>query len=507
MGMEMKLNLKMAQKLVMTPMLQQAIKLLPLARLELAQLVQQEIIENPVLEEVLDDIDDENLDELPDSDLEDPDAESSEGETDTEEHIPEEEPLDLNSDSSSELPDSTNDAGNETNVLDQEIDWDNYIQSNLDHGSSVDNFVEKPSIEATYKTDPSLVDHLFWQLNLAVDSETDKFIGSCIIWNIQNDGYLNLDWQELVSICNAPEEDVARVLSVIQGFEPTGVAARSLKECLLLQAKVDTPDDPLVETLIQDYLERLEERNYPKIASELKIGITQLLETIEKIREFSPKPGNQFSSDNIDYVVPDITVVKTEDGYDLALNDEGVPNIRINPYYHSLLKSTSESQTKEYLENKYRSAMWLIKSIDQRRQTIYKVGKSIVKQQTEFLDHGLSYLKPMVLKDVARDIEMHESTVSRITTNKFIDTPQGIFELKFFFHSGIKSFIGSDMSSIRVKNMIKEVIQNEDPAKPFTDDEMVKELMRKNAKIARRTVTKYRKELNIPPASKRKKLY
>jgi RNA polymerase sigma-54 factor len=228
---------------------------------------------------------------------------------------------------------------------------------------------------------------------------------------------------------------------------------------------------------------------------------------LEIIKSFCPKPGLLFSSEGVDYVVPDLVVVKTDEGYDVVLNDEGVPNLKINSYYQNLLKTTKEGQTKEYLEDKYRSALWLIKSIDQRRQTIYKVGKSIIKLQKSFLDDGLSYLQPMVLKDVARDIEMHESTVSRITTNKYIDTPQGIFELKFFFHSGIKSYMGNSMSSIRVKNMIKEIINEEDGGSPLTDDQMVQALMIKNAKIARRTITKYRKELNIPPASKRKKLF
>ena len=204
-------------------------------------------------------------------------------------------------------------------------------------------------------------------------------------------------------------------------------------------------------------------------------------------------------------MVPDIVIVKREGQYDLMLNDDGIPQIKINPFYQNLLKKTKENKTKEFLGDKYRSALWLIKSIDQRRQTIYKVGKSIIKLQTEFMDKGHTYLKPMVLRDVARDIEMHESTVSRITTNKYMDTPQGIFELKFFFHSGIKTYMGNNnLSSIRVKNMIREVIDLENKKKPLTDDEMVEALMHKNAKIARRTITKYRKELNIPPASKRK---
>ncbi|MEE8269146.1 MAG: RNA polymerase factor sigma-54, partial [Nitrospinaceae bacterium] len=389
-----------------------------------------------------------------------------------------------------------------------EQDWDNYIQDNLSQGSSADNYTERPSIEATYKKEATLADHLMWQLNLSVNEDLDKFIGSIIIGNIQNDGYCIAELGEIAEISQSSEENVLRVLKIIQTFEPNGVGARTLKECLLTQAKVLLERLPLVETLIENYLERLNERYYQKIASELKITVEEIIAAVNTIKTFDPKPGLQFSSEGIDYVIPDLVVVKTNTGYDVVLNDDGLPNIKISPYYHHLLKNTSEPKTKEYLKKKHQAAEFLIKSIDKRRETIYKVGKSIIKLQVEFLDHGLSHLKPMVLKDVARDIEMHESTVSRITTNKYIDTPQGIFELKFFFHSGIKSFIGNnDMSSIRVKNMIQEIIKSEDPMNPLTDDEMVEALVKRNAKIARRTVTKYRKELSILPASKRKKIY
>jgi RNA polymerase sigma-54 factor len=478
MAMELRLNMKLSQKLVMTPMLQQAIKLLPLARMELAQLVRQEITENPVLEEIQEE------------------EEDFKSESESEEKSPQ-----------SESTENFDEPISDSSPADPEVDWESFFQNNIDRGSSIESYSEMPPIEATYKKDPSLIDHLQWQLDLTANSELDNFIGQCIIGNIQNDGYLCADLGEIAEIAQVSEDEVHRVLKIIQGFEPTGVGARGLKECLMIQAQALPERNPLMETLIDSYLERLEERNFHKIASELKINVEKILETVKLIREFSPKPGSCYSSEGIDYVTPDLTVVKTEEGYDIALNDEGVPRLRINPFYQNLLNRTNEGQTKEYLENKYRSALWLIKSIDQRRQTIYKVGKSIIKLQMEFLDRGLTYLKPMVLKDVAKDIEMHESTVSRITTNKYIDTPQGIFELKFFFHSGIKSYMGTNLSSVRVRNMIKEVVANEDPKKPLTDDEMVQALMRKNAKIARRTITKYRKELNIPPASKRKKIF
>ncbi len=475
MEMRMNLNLKMSQKLVMTPMLQQAIKLLPLARMELAQLIRQEIIENPVLEELLEE----------------------ENENDQENSQEEKEPNE----------DLTSDNEQSSDSQDQEIDWDSYFQGNIDQGMSVESYTERPSIESTHKKEANLADHLMWQLDLSVDSDLDKFIGSCIIGNIQNDGYLCANLKEIAEISQTDEENVLRVLKIIQGFEPVGVAARSLKECLMIQTRTLSDKNPYVEILIENYLERLEDRFLPKVASELKIDLEEVLDALKTIRNLCPKPGLLFSSERVDYVVPDLVVVQTEKGYDVVLNDDGVPSLRISPYYHNLLKTTKEGQTKEYLEDKYRSALWLIKSIDQRRQTIYKVGKSIVKLQKNFLDDGLSYLEPMVLKDVAKDIEMHESTVSRITTNKYIDTPQGVFELKFFFHSGIKSYMGSAMSSIRVKNMIKEIINEENQSSPLTDDQMVEALMRKNAKIARRTITKYRKELNIPPASKRKKWF
>lgn len=490
MAMEMRLNLKMSQKLVMTPMLQQAIKLLPLARLELAQLVRQEIVENPILEEIFEE-------DLPESTSNENDEEPKPAETLPEENFSvnePENPLEAKEKSSTE-----------------DVDWDSLIQNNIDQGLSsdqfIDNSMEFPSFEATCKKETTLSDHLMWQLRLALDTEEDKFIGACIIGNIQNDGYLRVELKELIEISQAPEEDILRVLSVVQSFDPTGVGARNLQECLAIQARALPERDPLVEKLIEVYIDRLEERQLPKIANELKCNLQKVLQALKQIQEFVPKPGLIFSSEGADYVAPDLKVIKKDGQFDVTLIDGEVPNIRINPYYHNILKNSKENETKEFLEDKYKSAVWLIKSIDQRKQTIYKVGKSLVKLQKEFMEKGLSYLKPMILKEVADDIGMHESTVSRITTNKYIDTPQGLYELKFFFHNAIKSYMGNNLSSIRVKNMIKELIKEENSNKPFTDDQIVEILGRKNAKIARRTVTKYRKELNIPAAGKRKRLF
>jgi len=484
MGMDLKLNVnvKMSQKLVMTPMLQQAIKLLPLARLELVQQVQQEIAENPVLEEI---IDEEELEENndPDSELKPPEPQES-----------------------FEVPNEKNDNAEHT-LENPDMDWDTYFQDNIDRGSSAENYTERPTIEATYKTTPTLHDHLTWQLNLSISGDREIFIGNCIIGNIQADGYLTTDIKEIAELSNSKEAEVLEILKIIQGFDPLGVGAENLKQCLMIQAQADKDSTPLIIKLIDQHLEYLEERFLKKISAKIKIRIELIIEAVKKIKEYNPKPGQEFNSDRIDYVIPDIFVIKTENGYDVTTNDEGIPRLRISPYYQNLLKKSTAGETKDYLEEKHKAALWFLKSIDQRRQTIYKVGKSIVKLQEEFFDLGLSYLKPMILKDVAKDIDMHESTVSRITTNKYIDTPQGIFELKYFFHSGIKSYMGDNMSSVRVKNIIQEIISTEDEKKPLTDDQMVQALMRKNIKIARRTITKYRKELNIQPAGKRKRIF
>ena len=305
MAMEMKLNFKQEMRLVPTPMLQQAIKLLQLSRLELVQAVQQEMIENPILEEILEEDEDINQQQ---ENPEDPSLDSI-GQT-------QEEPK----------------SESESDPLECEQDWDNYIQDNLSQGSSADNYTERPSIEATYKKEATLADHLMWQLNLSVNEDLDKSIGTVIIGNIQNDGYFIAELGEVAEVSHASEEDVLRVLKIIQTFEPTGVGARTLKECLLTQAKVLPERLQLVESLIESFLERLNERYYQKIASELKTTVPEIIAAVNTIKTFDPKPGLQFSSEGIDYVVPDLVVVKTEQGYDVVLNDDGLPNVKISPY-------------------------------------------------------------------------------------------------------------------------------------------------------------------------------
>ncbi len=477
MGLEVKLNMKLAHKLVMTPMLQQAIKLLPLARLELVQKVRQEITENPLLEEMITEEADE---EQPEEGVV---ASKDEEVQDPKEKV-EENP---------------------------EVDWESFIQDNIDRGQSSDGLTERPSTEATLRSEISLGSHLMWQLVMSSISEEEKNIGTEIIGNINNNnGYLECSLEEIAQDINAKVEEVEMILKIIQTFEPLGIGARNLRECLMIQANSLAPDNKLVEILLKEHINELEDRYLQKISKVLDVPVSDILDAIKFIRELNPKPALFFNSnDQAQYIVPDVTVSKEEDGsYRVVLNDDGIPRLRISPFYRKILKnSESNNSVKEYLDDKYRSALWLIKSIEQRRQTILKVAKSIVKFQNGFFENGLSHLKPLVLRNVAEDIEMHESTVSRVTTLKYMHTPHGIIDFKYFFHSGIESYGGVATSSVRIKKMIRDIVEEEDSKKPITDQHLVQYLGKSNIKIARRTVTKYRKEQNIPCANKRRKLY
>lgn len=472
MAMEARLGLKQTQKLVMTMMLQQAIKLLPLTRLELVQTIATELVENPLLEEV-------------------PEVEE---EFNTE-------------------PSATTDAAEEQAVEEPaapDPDWESFVRNaDDDSGPSWREAGEQPSFESTLSRPASLSDHLLWQLGLSCQDEVDRTVGACLIGNLGDDGYLTTPLEEIAEITGASAEEVERILRLIQTFDPTGIAARSLRECLLLQADHLDLEDTVVHRLIEHYLDRLEEKQFPRICRELKINMDELLVAIRIIKNMDPKPGLRFNTDEAEYIVPDLTVVKMNDDYQVILNEEGVPRLRINRFYESLLRKGEKIQdgSKEYVENKFRSALWFIKSIEQRRQTLLKVGRSIVKFQREFLDKGTAFLRPLVLRDVANDIEMHESTVSRVITHKFIDTPQGIHELKYFFHSSVDSTDGDAISSVTVKEMIRRLVSAEDSRHPLTDQDIVEALEKQDVRIARRTVTKYRKETKIPSSNRRKHLF
>jgi len=477
MAMEMRQQLKMAQQLVMTPQLQQAIKLLQLTRLELQDVVRLELEENPLLEENLD-------------------AEESR------------EPESLEIDEKESVPEQDGEEFHEVETGEDTLrDWDSYLDGyNYSAGEQYGGEDERPSFESMLTRKGTLVDHLLWQLHMGRFSDAEVLIGEEIVGNIDENGYLRAAVEEIAQACNCDSEDVLPVLERIKEFDPTGVGARDLQECLLIQARFLGMQGSVVERLLLNHLNDLETRKYKQIARDLGVDVNQVLMASKIIAGFDPRPGRIYGSEDVQYISADIFVYKVGDEYVVMLNDEGLPNLRLSPYYTEVKGSANvDSRAEEYINEKVRSAMWLIKSIQQRQRTIYKVAKSIIRFQREFLDRGIECLRPLVLRDVADDIGMHESTISRVTTNKYMQTPQGLFELKYFFNSGLSTSEGDFVASESVKNRIKEIIEKEDPRKPLSDQKIAELLSGQTVNIARRTVTKYRELLRIGSSSERKR--
>jgi RNA polymerase sigma-54 factor len=337
-----------------------------------------------------------------------------------------------------------------------------------------------------------------------------KEIGAFIIGNIDEDGYLRASTEEIIAAGPYDPADVEKAIEAIQMLDPIGVGARDLRECLLLQLMFLEIDVPYVETIIRDHWEDFMQRRFVQLAKTLGIDMKTLEGIVEVIKHLDPKPGRKYSNERAIYVEPDVYVHKVSDEYVIVLNEDGMPKLRINSSYRSMLNSMdskSDGETVNYIKDKIRSAVWLIKSLDQRQRTIYKVAESIVKHQREFLERGIDFLRPLVLRDVADDIQMHESTVSRVVSNKYMHTPRGLFLMKYFFHSGIDSDTGEDISSLTVKKKIQSYIEAEDPRKPLSDSKIMKILNDEGINIARRTVAKYRDELNIPSSTDRKQIF
>lgn len=483
MVLELRLAPKLVQQLVITPQLQQAIRLLQLTRLELVDMISQEMKENPLLEE------EEEERELAEG--EPPVTEQEERETSAEpEHTPEVK-------------------GNGEGA--DEFDWENYLEnSNLipfQRQSSPDGD-ERPSFENFLTKRTTLTDHLHWQLQLSHFTEEEHEVGTWIIGNLDEDGYLKISLEDVCSETNLPMEMVERVLRIIQQFDPAGVAARDLKECLLTQLEQMSPRDSLAEKIVSEHLSLLKNRNYPAIAKRIGVSLDRVNRAASLISKLDPKPGKAFGGEVIQGITPDVYVYKLEGDYVISLNDEGVPRLKINSLYRNILNGSRLAMEgdRKYIQEKLRSALWLIRSIHQRQRTIYKVTKSIVKFQREFLDKGIQSLKPLVLRDVAEDIQMHESTISRVTHNKYVHTPQGIYELKYFFNAGITSTQGETMASESVKSLVREIIAKEDPKKPYSDEKLVQILQRMHIHIARRTVSKYREMMKILSSNERRKI-
>jgi RNA polymerase sigma-54 factor len=477
MAIQQKLHTKLVQKLILTPSLQQAIKLLPMSTLELVDLLNQEMVENPMLEEVP-----------------------------TEELQPAEAPPAADKAESEEKP-----ATEKTDSWD-DSDYEYFFGDYLDDGyrsRTPTEVKELPPIENTLSTSSSLSDHLLWQLSLQTEDDLLREIGAAIIGNLDDDGYLVASVEEIAAMGDWPVADVERALALVQRFDPIGVAARDLQECLTLQIKHIGLEGTPTEKIVTEHLRLLQNHQVPEISRKLGISIDELKTHIEVIRNLDPKPGSRFNPTPSQYVIPDVYVIKVEDQYVAALNEEGLPQLRISPVYRRLLDKGSDNndETRAYVKDKFRSALWLIKSVDQRQKTIQKVATSIINFQRDFLDHGIEHLRPLVLRDVANDIGMHESTVSRVVNNKYMHTPQGVFEMKYFFHSGISSSYGESVSSVTIKQRIRKIIEAEDARKPLSDSKIVNILQKEGLMLARRTIAKYREELKIPTSNQRKVLY
>jgi len=487
MALELRQSLGLAQQLVMTPQLQQAIKLLQLSRLELLETISQEMEENPVLEDGTDG-------EFDQDDRTDEKSEQDQG-RDTKKDKASEEPPPA-------LPEVTV----EERARD-DVDWETYL-TEYNTGWAEPQYEERdaPSFENITDTKTNLSSHLIWQLNMSSMDEVQQEIGTQIIGNLDDNGYLDIPLEEISQVTGHPLKRVIETLLLIQAFDPVGVAARDTRESLLIQARFLNLGGSVAETIIMDYLEDLENKRYERIADSLEISLKEVVAAISVIKGLDPRPGRAYLNEEIIYITPDIYVFKVGDDYEIVQNEDGLPKLRINSYYKKILqnKGTLSEDTNEYIQEKLRSAAWLIKSINQRQRTLFRVTESIVSFQREFLDKGITHLRPLVLRNVAEDIEMHESTVSRVTTNKYVYTPQGLFELKFFFNSSIRRIDGDALASESVKEHIRNIIKNEDKAKPHSDKEIEKMMKRLNINVARRTVAKYRESMAILPSRKRK---
>ncbi len=473
-----KLAIRSEQRLVMTAMMRQAIGLLPLNRLEMQQAVQQEILNNPLLEEIQNEI-----------------SEVADGE------MPE---------MRNDVPENQNDERG-----DVEIDWENIVQGNYGEFAYPASDDEFPSREQTLERTVTLHEHLEWQLSLSIVPEPVARVAEQIIWNINDEGYLEADVQELADNLGLGLFEAEKALALVQGFNPTGVAARTLQECILMQLNNNDLHSiyclsilDLARVLVLEDIEKIGERQYAKLAKANSVGVEDVFQAVQIIQSLDPRPGLQFSQQRVEVVAPDVSVTKRGDDYEVVLNDDGLPLLRVNSLYATMLadKMNTSSETRDYLEERLRAAQWFLKSIEQRRQTILRVCRSIVRFQKDFLDNGVSCLKPLILREVAQDIGMHESTVSRVTTDKYMDTPQGVLNLKYFFHSGLESSAGESTSSVAIKEIIKKMVAQESPDEPLTDQKIADGLKKENVAIARRTITKYRKELRISPAGKRRKI-
>lgn len=466
------LSTRLSQRLVLTPSLQQAIKLLPLTTLELAEVLEQEVTENPLLEEA-------------------PAQEAA---------------------SAEEAPAGEVEEERAKDPLD-EIDVDKFFEDYFEDGEQrrrlrTTEIPEMPPIENTLTAAPDLYDHLLWQLHMSVSDELTLEVSEAIIQNLDQDGMLQASVEEIANMGPYATAEVEKALAVVQSFDPAGVGARDLGECLRLQLRTLGLEGSVADLMIRDHMKQLQTHQYAELARVMNLSPDEVAHHLEIIKRLDPRPGLRYSPERSTYVTPDVFIVKEGDEYKVRLNDDGLPRLRISPTYKRMLDDKSGGdETRNYVKEKLRSALWLLKSVDQRQRTIYKVAESIVRHQRGFLDHGITQLRPLVLRDVASDIGMHESTVSRVVANKYMHTPRGVYEMRFFFHSGITSVMGEAISSVTIKDKIRKMIDGEDGSHPLSDSRIAELLAAEGLPLARRTVAKYREELRIPSSNLRKSVH
>jgi len=470
------LDIRLTQRLALTPSLLQKIELLQLNKLELQEMLNQELIENPILEEV--------TEPEPPSEMlaDDGIAEAA---------------------TSSEANKSQDGEKDSFDEIDFRYFFDEYLDTGYKNREVED--TEKPSFETFLTQAPSLEDHLNWQLGLS-DTRTEiTEIARLIIGNLNEDGYLSISLEELCSLAACSMEEAVEALKVIQFMDPVGVGARDLRECLMLQLENLELESSLAYKIAQDHLQLLERHKFKEIASQIDSSFNEVVQAVECIKHLIPKPGLKYSNQKPNYVQSEVTITKVDDEFVILLNDEDMPQLRLNNNYRKLLKSKNESgETKSFLREKFRSAVDLLRSVNQRKQTIYKVCVCVVNRQKDFLENGFSQLHPMLIKDVASEIGVHSSTISRVVTNKYVDTPQGVIELRKFFTLGLENRNGEELSVIQVKLKIKKLLENENKKKPYSDNQLEQLLRRENIFINRRTVAKYREQMKIPGSRERK---
>jgi RNA polymerase sigma-54 factor len=485
MAFELRQNLKLSQQLIMTPQLQQAIKLLQMSRLDLIDAVNQEMEENPLLEEIV-------SDEVPEVEAK---IEQANGEDESVE--------------GATVVRSQEELTGEGDGR-EEFDWDGYLEDYAQSGSSAVRSEDSPPLwETAVAAKRSLTDHLMWQLMLSQFTEEERCAGEQIIGNLDENGYLVATLEEIASAARTTPAFVEETLKRVQEFDPPGIAARNLVECLLIQARMAGDAGFLVEQIILHHLDDLKTKNYEHISKKLKVSLADVIVAVKVISDMDPHPGSGYNEERIDAIVPDVYVVKSGDDYKVLLNEDGVPRLRVSNSYREMTGggrgNAGKDSGRRYVKERMQSASWLIKSIQQRQRTIRRVAESIVRFQRDFFERGIDAMKPLILRDVADELELHESTISRVVTNKYMYSPQGIFELKFFFGSGIHKSGCDDISSKSVQEEIKRIIAAEDPRKPMSDEKIADLLEASGLTIARRTVAKYRDIMGVLPSSMRKK--